>query len=302
MPSSAAISPSPVSGLSPVAFNVPLYRRRQLVNIVAFSATALCALLSLSVLFFILGYIAWHGAAGINWDFFTKLPTPVGETGGGMANAIVGTLKLLGLATLIGVPVGFFGGVYLSEFGNNKVGFVVRYATDILNGVPSIVMGIFAYTIVVLPMKHFSALAGGFALGVMMIPIAVRSTEEFLRVVPHSVREAGLALGLPEWKVICFIVIPTAMRGLLTGILLDLSRVAGETAPLLFTAFSNRYWAEGWLEPIASLPVMVFTYAISPYEDWHRQAWAAALVLIGLVFFANAFARIVLRDRHKVAL
>lgn len=292
---------SPATSLAPVTFNVPLYRRRQAVNILAFGATAFCAILSLSVLFFILGYIAYHGISGINLDFFTKLPKPVGETGGGMANAVVGTLKLLGLASLIGIPVGVLGGIYLSEFGNNKIGFVVRYATDILNGVPSIVMGIFAYTIVVLPMKHFSAVAGGVALGMMMIPIAVRSTEEFLRVVPHAVREAGLALGLPEWKVICFIVVPTAFRGLLTGILLDLSRVAGETAPLLFTAFSNRYWAEGWLEPIASLPVMVFTYAISPYEDWHRQAWAAALVLIGLVLVANASARILLREKHRGA-
>ncbi len=282
--------------------NISLYRRRKIFNTLAFSVTALCAMASISILLFILGYITYHGISGINLNFFTQLPKPVGETGGGMANAIVGTLKLLGLATLVGVPIGFFGGVYLSEFGHNKIGFVVRYATDILNGIPSIVMGIFAYTVIVLPMKHFSAIAGGFALGVMMIPIAVRSTEEFLRVVPHAVRESGLALGLPEWKVICFIVIPTAFRGLLTGILLDLSRVAGETAPLLFTAFSNRYWAEGWLEPIASLPVMIFTYAISPYEDWHRQAWSAALVLLSLVLVANGFARFMLRDRQRVVL
>lgn len=282
--------------------NRSYYRRRQLANIFAFSVTALCALVSISVLLFILGYIAYHGISGINLDFFTQLPKPVGEKGGGMANAIVGTMKLLGLATLVGVPVGFFAGVYLSEFGRNRIGFAVRYATDILNGVPSIVMGIFAYTVIVLPMKHFSALAGGFALGVMMIPIAVRSTEEFLRVVPHSVREAGLALGLPQWKVILFIVIPTAFRGLLTGILLDLSRVAGETAPLLFTAFSNRFWADGWMEPIASLPVMIFTYAIAPYEDWHRQAWSAALVLMLLVLAANGTARLLLRDRQGVVL
>lgn len=278
--------------------NLPRYRRRQVVNWAAFLLTGVCAVLTIGVLFFILGYITYHGFSALNWDFITKLPKPVGETGGGMANAIVGTFKLLGLATFVGVPIGFLGGVYLSEYGHNKIGFLVRYAADILNGVPSIVMGIFAYTVVVLPMGHFSALAGGFALGVMMIPIAVRSTEEFLKVVPHSVREAGFALGLPEWKVILFIVIPTAARGLITGILLDLSRVAGETAPLLFTAFSNRFWANGWLEPIASLPVMIFTYAISPYDDWHRQSWAAALVLMMLVLATGLTARILLRERR----
>ncbi len=282
--------------------NLDLYQRRRWINFTAFMLTALCAIFTISVLFFILGYIAYHGISGINLNFFTQLPKPVGEEGGGMANAIVGTLKLLGLASIVGVPIGFLGGVYLSEYGHNKIGFLVRYATDILNGVPSIVMGIFAYTVLVLPLKHFSALAGGFALGIMMIPIAVRSTEEFLKVVPHSIREAGLALGLPEWKVILFIVIPTALRGLLTGILLDLSRVAGETAPLLFTAFSNRYWAEGWMEPIASLPVMIFTYAISPYEDWHRQAWSAALVLMLLVLLTNGLARLILRERQGVVL
>ncbi len=283
---------------NPFEINMSLYRRRQFMNLLAFILTGLCAAVTISILLFILGYITYHGFSSLNWNFFTQLPKPVGETGGGMANAIVGTFKLLGLASVIGVPVGFLGGVYLSEFGHNKIGFLVRYAADILNGVPSIVMGIFAYTVVVLPMGHFSAVAGGFALGVMMIPIAVRSTEEFLRVVPHSVRESGLALGLPEWKVILFIVIPTAAKGLITGILLDLSRVAGETAPLIFTAFSNRYWAKGWLEPIASLPVMIFTYAISPYDDWHRQAWAAALVLMMLVLCTGLTARILLREKH----
>ncbi|OGR84291.1 MAG: phosphate ABC transporter, permease protein PstA [Elusimicrobia bacterium RIFCSPLOWO2_01_FULL_54_10] len=278
--------------------DLPHYRKRQAVNWAAFLLTGVCAALTISILFFILGYLVYHGFSSLNWDFFTKLPKPVGELGGGMANAIVGTFKLLGLATLVGVPVGFLGGVYLSEYGHNKIGFMVRYAADILNGVPSIVMGIFAYTVVVLPMGHFSALAGGFALGVMMIPIAVRSTEEFLRVVPHSVREAGFALGLPEWKVISFIVIPTAAKGLITGILLDLARVAGETAPLLFTAFGNRFWANGWMEPIASLPVMIYTYAIAPYDDWHRQSWAAALVLMMLVFITSLTARILLRERR----
>ncbi len=275
----------------------PSYRRRRIVGSFMLSLTAVCSLLTISVLFFILGYAVYQGAAALDWDFFTKLPKPVGEAGGGMANAIIGTIKLLLLASLIGVTIGFLGGVYLSEFGHNKVGFLVRYAADLLNGIPSIVMGIFAYTIVVLPMRRFSTLAGGVALGIMMIPIAVRSTEEFLKLVPASIREASLALGIPEWKTIIFVVIPTAMRGILSGITLDLSRVAGETAPLLFTAFNNRFWSPGWLQPTASLPVMIFTYAISPYEDWHRQAWAAGLVLLMLVLLANISARWILRKK-----
>ena len=271
---------------------------RRVINGVMLSLTGVCTVVVISVLFFILGYITYHGIAALNWDFFTKLPKPVGETGGGMANAIVGTLKLLLLASLIGVPIGFIGGVYLAEYGRkNTLGFLIRYAADLLNGVPSIVMGIFAYTVVVLPMGHFSTLAGGVALGIMMIPIALRSAEEFLKLVPATIREAGLGLGLPEWKVVSFIVIPSAFRGILTGIMLDLARVAGETAPLLFTAFSNRFWSRGWLEPIASLPVMIYTYAITPYEDWHRQAWAAGLVLLILVLGANVISRLVLHRR-----
>lgn len=275
----------------------PGYKRRRAVNILMLSLTALCALLAVGVLFFILGYITVQGITAIDWDFLTKLPKPVGEAGGGMANAIVGSMKLLLLASLIGIPIGFLGGVYLSEFGHSKVGFLVRYAADLLNGIPSIVMGIFAYTIVVLPMRRFSTLAGGIALGIMMIPIALRSAEEFLKLVPASLREASLALGVPAWRTILFIVIPTAMRGILSGITLDLSRVAGETAPLLFTAFNNRFWSPGWLQPTASLPVMIFTYAISPYEDWQRQAWAAGLVLLALVLLSNILARWVLRKR-----
>lgn len=271
------------------------YRYRRWVNTMAFATTGLFALITLGVLFFVLGYVVVHGIGALNWDFFTKLPKPVGETGGGMANAIVGTLKLLLAASAFGLPIGFLGGVYLSEFGNNRIGFCVRYAADIINGVPSIVMGIFAYTLVVLPMRHFSAVAGGVALGVMLIPIAVRSTEEFMKLVPQSVRESGLALGVPQWKVILRVVVPSAFRGLLTGMLLDVSRVAGETAPLLFTAFGNRFWSSGWLNPIAALPLMIFTYAVAPYEDWHRQAWAAALVLLGIVLFTNIIARVVLR-------
>ncbi len=275
-------------------------RSRVLVNRIAFGLTALCALVTVSALFFLLGYITVHGIGALNWDFFTKLPQPVGETGGGMANAIVGTAKLLLLASAIGIPIGFFGGVYLSEFGHGRLGFAVRYAADVLNGIPSIVMGIFAYVLIVLPMKGFSTLAGGFALGMMMIPIAVRSTEEFLKLVPDSVREAAYALGVHQWKTILFVVIPAAMRGLLTGVLLDLARVAGETAPLLFTALNNRVWSHGWTEPTSSLPVMIYTYAIAPYDDWHRQAWAAALVLMLLVLAVNGGVRLILPKRRIV--
>src|SRR5579872_1245885 len=277
-------------------------RYRKFYNTAAFAVTALCAGLTLTVLFFVLGYVTVHGISSLNWDFFTKLPTPVGETGGGMANAIVGTIKLVCLASAVGLPIGILGGIYLAEYGRGStIGFLVRYAADIINGVPSIVMGIFAYTIVVLPMRHFSALAGGVALGIMLIPIAVRSTEEFLKLVPRAVRESALALGLPQWKVIARVVIPTAFRGLLTGVLLNLSRVSGETAPLLFTAFGNRYWSQGWMNPISSLPVMIFTYAVSPYEDWHRQAWAAALVLMLLVLATNIGARLIMRRSVAVS-
>jgi phosphate transport system permease protein len=256
--------------------------------------TGVCALIAVAVLFFILGYLVYHGGSSINWDFFTKLPTPVGEAGGGMANAIIGSAKLLLLASLFGVPIGFFGGIYLAEFSGNKVAFVVRYAADLLNGVPSIVIGIFAYALVVLPFKHFSTLAGAFGLGLMMIPITLRSTEEFLNGVPRALREGSMALGASKWKTIMRVVVPAAYRGIATAILLALARVAGETAPLLFTAFSNRYWSPGFNQPTASLPVMIFTYAISPYDDWHRQAWAAGLVLLGLILMVNIVARVIL--------
>ena len=274
---------------------------RKSVNYVMLSMTGLCTLVAVSVLFLILGYLIWNGGSSINWDFFTKLPKPVGEKGGGMANAIVGSGKLLLIAILTGVPVGFMGGVYLSEFGGKTFSFLVRYTTDLLNGVPSIVMGIFAYTIVVLPMKHFSAWAGGLALGVMMIPIAVRSTEEFLHTVPVSLREGALALGAPKWKAIATVVVPAAIRGILTGVILDVARVAGETAPLLFTAFNNRFWSSGFNQPTASLPVMIYTYAIAPYEDWHRQAWAAGLVLLSLVLVTNIVARLILARKISIA-
>ncbi len=270
---------------------------RKAVNIVMLSLTGVCALAAVSVLFFILGYLAWHGGKSIHWSFFTQLPKPVGEPGGGMANAIVGSAKLLLLATLVGVPVGVLGGTYLAEFGGRTFSFLVRYTADLLNGVPSIVIGIFAYAVVVVPLRHFSTLAGGFALGIMMIPIVLRSTEEFLRGVPRPLREGALALGASKWRAIATVVIPAALPGILTAILLALARVAGETAPLLFTAFGNRFWSPGWSQPTASLPVMIYTYALGPYEDWHQQAWAAGLVLLGLVLVTNVGVRALLARR-----
>lgn len=260
--------------------------------------TAVCMILVMSVLFFILGYLAWNGGKSLNLNFFTKLPVPVGEEGGGMANAIVGTGKLLLLASAIGLPIGFMAGVYLSEFGKGAFAWVVRYTTDLLNGVPSIVMGIFVYTLVVLPMGHFSSLAGGIALGIMMIPIAVRSTEEFLAAVPQNLREGAMALGASKWKTIVTVVIPAAIHGIVTGVMLDLARVAGETAPLLFTALGNQFWSHGWNQPTASLPLMIYTYAISPYSDWHRQAWTAGLVLLVAVLLTNIVARVMVARSH----
>jgi phosphate transport system permease protein len=275
--------------------------RRKTVNVVMLSVTGLCTLFAAGTLVYILGYLFVHGATSLTWNFFTKLPTPVGESGGGMANAIVGSGKLLLLASLFGIPIGFLGGVYLAEFGGNTFAYVIRYVTDLLNGVPSIVIGIFAYTMVVLPQKHFSTLAGGLALGVMMIPIAVRSTEEFLRAVPNSLREGAMALGASKAKSILTVVIPAAKNGIMTGIMLNVARVAGETAPLLFTSFGNRYWSSGWEQPISALPVMIFTYAIAPYEDWHKQAWAAGFVLLSLVLTVNIIARAILSNKKHVA-
>jgi phosphate transport system permease protein len=273
---------------------------RKSLNFVMLSLTGVAAFAVVSVLFLILGYLIWNGGTSLSWHFFTQLPKPVGESGGGMANAIVGSLKLLFLAAVMGLPVGLLAGVYLAEFGGKTFSFVVRYTTDLLNGVPSIVIGIFAYSLVVLPVKHFSALAGGVALGIMVIPITVRSTEEFLRAVPGNMREAAMALGASRWKTIATVVLPAASGGILTGMLLALARVAGETAPLLFTAFGNRFWSQGWGQPIASLPVMIYTYAVAPYDDWHRQAWAAGLVLLGLVLVSNLGARFILARSKAV--
>ncbi len=264
---------------------------RKFVSGFMLTMTGVCAFVAVSVLFLILGYLVYHGGISISWNFFTKLPVPVGETGGGMANAIVGSGKLLLLATLFGVPIGFLGAIYLAEFSGGTTAFIVRYAADLLNGVPSIVVGIFAYAVAVLPFKHFSTLAGGFALGLMMIPITLRSTEEFLRSVPKELREGAMALGASKWKTIATVIVPAAYRGILTAILLAFARVAGETAPLLFTAFGNEFWSQGWNQPTASLPAKIYAYALSPYDDWHRQAWAGGLVLLGLILVINIVAR-----------
>ena len=272
----------------------PRLRWRKFVSNFMLTMTGLCAVVAVSVLFFILGYLVYHGGTSINWNFFTKLPAPVGETGGGMANAIVGSAKLLALASLFGVPIGFLGAVYLAEFSGSKIAFVVRYSADLLNGAPSIVIGMFAFSIAVHPFKHFSTLAGGFALGIMMIPITLRSTEQFLQAVPRTLREGAMALGASKWKTIVTVIVPAAYRGILTAILLAFARVAGETAPLLFTALGNRYWSTGWNQPTASLPVMIYNYGLSPYEDWHRQAWAAGLVLLALILIINIVARAIL--------
>ena len=274
---------------------------RKLVNYVMLSLTGLCTLLVVSVLLTILGYLLWNGAHALTLNFFTQLPAPVGQPGGGVSNAIVGTLKLLLLASAIGVPIGLLGGIYLSEFAGGWSAFTVRYTTDLLNGVPSVVMGIFVYTLVVLPMHHFSTLAGGIALGIMMIPIALRSTEDFLRAVPRSLREGGLALGASKSETIFTIVIPAAIYGIITGIMLDVARVAGETAPLLFTAFGNQFKSPGWMQPTASLPVVIYNYAISPYDEWHQQAWAAGFVLLSGLLVVSIIARVVLARGKKLS-
>ncbi len=265
--------------------------RRKAVNAVMLTLTGVCTVLVAGTLLVILGYLAYNGASSLNWNFFTKLPVPPGEPGGGMANAIVGSAKVLLVAMLVGVPIGFFAAVYLAEFGSGSFSGVVRYATDLLNGVPSIVIGIFAYALIVLPMRHPSTFAGGVALGIMMIPIALRTTEEFLRAVPVSLREGAMALGASKSRTIFTVVIPAAKSGILSGLMLNLARVAGETAPLLFTALGNPFWSYGWMQPTDTMPQLIFRYAISPAEDWRRQAWAAGFVLLVLVLSVNAAAR-----------
>jgi phosphate transport system permease protein len=248
-----------------------------------------------------LALVFWHlvrnGASSVNLDFFSNLPKPVGEIGGGMVNAIVGSFELLALASVVGIPIGVLGGVYLAEYGSTRGNAMLRFVADVLNGVPSITWGVVVYGLVVLPFKGFSAYAGGLALGLMMIPLIMRTTEEVLLLVPNGYREAALALGISRWRTIVNIVMKTASKGIITAILLALARVAGETAPLLFTAFGNRFWNHSLKEPIAALPLQVFTYAISPYDDWHRQAWAGALVLLVGIFVVNILVRFFTRER-----
>jgi phosphate transport system permease protein len=257
--------------------------------------SALCAALAVVVLIAVIGYVFVNGARALNFDFFTQLPAPVGEPGGGMANAILGTFIIVGIGALLSIPSGMLAGIYLAEYGDNRFADVVRFLADVLTGIPSIVVGILAYALVVVPMQKFSALAGGVALAVLMLPTVVRATEEMLRLVPGSLREASLALGAPQWKTILRIVLPTASGGLATGAMLAIARAAGETAPLLFTAFGNSFWNTSLVDPMAAIPLQVFQYAISPYDSWHAQAWAGALVLVVLVLVLNAGVRVVAR-------
>jgi phosphate transport system permease protein len=242
----------------------------------------------------IFGYLLYKGASSLNWAFFTQVPKPVGEQGGGMANAIWGSGVLLAVGSAIGVPIGIGAGIFLAEFGRgSKLANTVRFTADVLNGVPSIVMGIAVYSLIVLPQKHFSALSGGVALGIMMIPTVTRTTEEMLLMVPHAIREAALGLGVPNWRSVLSITLKTASPGVITGCMLAFARVAGETAPLLFTAFGNQFWSSNLNEPIAALPLQIYVYALSPYDEWHRLAWAGALVLIILIVVAVSLVRFV---------
>jgi phosphate transport system permease protein len=261
---------------------------------------ALSVLVALVPLAFILFFVVREGISAVNLDFFTKMPKPVGEAGGGMANAIVGTLILTGLGSAFAVPIGVLSGVYMSEYAGTRFASLVRFAADTLNGVPSIVIGVFVYGIAVLPFKQFSAIAGGLALGVMMIPIIARTTEELLLLVPGTMREGALALGATRSRAVFTVVLPSALPGIITGIVLALARIAGETAPLLFTSFNNRFFTTSLTQPIASLTVQVFTYAISPYKDWHRQAWAGALVLVTIVFLCSLLARFATRRLESI--
>ena len=270
---------------------------RKAKNVFMQSLTCVCAVLVILPLLLVFFHLLSQGAGAINWAFFTQLPKPVGEIGGGMANSIAGTFILIALASLLGVPVGVLGGVFLSEYAHRRLNWWIRFTADIINGVPSITWGMVVYALIVIPMKGFSTLAGGIVLGLMMIPLIMRTTEEVLQLVPGGYREAALALGIAQWRMIVQIVVRTATKGIVTGVLLALARVAGETAPLLFTAFGNAYWTHKLTEPIAALPLQIFSYAISPYDDWHRQAWAGALVLILLVSAINIGVRVLTRDR-----
>jgi len=273
----------------------PIGLRRRITDHVMTGIAVLTVLVVLAPLIAIFGYLVYRGVGSINWDFLTQTPKPVGEIGGGMANAIVGSALNLALASIIGVPFGVGAGIFLAEYGRNRLGDIIRFTADVLNGVPSIVIGIVAYAIVVLYQKHFSALAGGVALAIMMIPTISRTTEEMLLLVPTALREAAYGLGIPRWRTTLSITLRTATSGVITGIMLAFARVAGETAPLLFTAFGNQYWNLHTDQPTAALPLQIYTYALSPYDDWHRQAWAGSLVLIILIVSSVAAVRFAVR-------
>lgn len=286
----------PETGTMPASQSVPpIALRRRITDHIMTGVAVLTVVLVLVPLFAIFAYLVYRGVGSINWAFLTQTPKPVGEAGGGMANAIVGSGFILALASILGVPLGVGAGIYLAEFGRNRFGDVIRFTADVLNGVPSIVIGIVAYSIVVLSQKHFSALAGGVALAIMMVPTITRTTEEMLLLVPQALREAAYGLGIPRWRTTISITLRTATSGVITGIMLAFARVAGETAPLLFTAFGNQFWNLRANQPTAALPLQIFNYAISPYDEWHRQAWAGALVLIILIVSAVAAVRFAVR-------
>lgn len=270
------------------------YQRRKATDLVARGLCVAATVIAIVPLASILIYVASKGIAGLSVEFFTGLPKPVGEVGGGILHAMIGTLVLVGIACLIGIPIGLVAGIYLAELGSTRLARIVRFSADVMSGIPSITVGIFVYTIIVVQMRRFSALAGGIALAIIMLPTVTRTTEELLRLVPDALREAALALGVPRWKTILFVVLRTAAPGIATGVMLSVARVAGETAPLLFTALSNRFISTSLDKPIASMPYQIYTYAVSPYDDWHRQAWAAALVLVALVLVLNLLARVVI--------
>jgi len=267
--------------------------RRTGVNYLVSGLAILSTILVIAPLLAILGYLIYKGASSLNLAFFTQIPKPVGEDGGGMANSIVGSGVVLALASLMGVPIGIAAGVYLAEFGRGKaLATAVRFTADVLNGVPSIVMGIAIYSLIVMQQKHFSAFAGGVALAIMMVPTITRTTEEMLATVPHAIREAALGLGVPKWRTAISVSLRTASPGIITGCMLAFARVAGETAPLLFTAFGNQYWSVNLNQPIAALPLQIYIYATGPYDEWHRLAWAGALVLIVLIMFSVTLVRV----------
>ena len=275
-------------------------RYRRLLSHVIVGLCGLSVLVALVPLALILFYVLSQGVSSLNWAFLTRMPAPVGEPGGGMANAIVGSLIVSGLGAIFAIPIGIISGIYAAEYAGTRLANAVRFAADTLNGVPSIVIGVFAYGIAVLPFRQFSALAGGVALGIMMVPLIMRTTEELLRLVPTSLKEGALALGATRARAVFTVVLPAALPGILTGILLALARIAGETAPLLFTAFNNRYFSTDIRQPISTLTVQVYTYAIAPNEDWHRQAWAGALTLVAIVLTCSRLARIATARMEKL--